>query len=97
MKAFGEWNARLTMQGNVVLSVAIVSTGDKVDPGGKVLLDYVHMKKIEMSDEIFVLDVGGYIGESTAKEIKLATALGKVIRYLSKEYPEWTEDDCIWV
>ncbi len=96
MRAFAEWNARLTMQGNIVYSVAVISTGDSIDSEQKVLLDYVHMKKIELSDVVFVLDVGGYIGESTAREIQLSTALGKVVRYLSKEYPEWTENDCLW-
>lgn len=56
----------------------------------------VHMRKIEASDAVFVLDVGGYVGESTKKEIALAGALGKEVLYLSKEYPEWTEDDCVW-
>lgn len=96
MRAFAEWNARLTIKGNIVYSVAIVTTGNAIDEEHKVLLDYVHMKKIEFSDMVFVIDVGGYIGESTAKEIKLATALGKEIQYLSREYPEWTEKHCLW-
>lgn len=96
IKAFAEWNARLTVKGNLVYSVAIVTTGSRVSDGHKVLLDYVHMKKIEASDVVFVIDVGGYIGESTAKEIKLAEALGKKILYLSQEYPEWTESDLLW-
>jgi hypothetical protein len=97
MKAFAEWNARLTMKGNVVYSVAVVTTGNSIDEEHKVLLDYVHMKKIELSDMVFVIDVGGYVGESTSREIKLAAALGKEIQYLSREYPEWTVDDCFWV
>ena len=96
MKAFAEWNARLTVKGNLVYSVAIVTTGAKVSDEHKVLLDYVDMKKIEASDTVFVLDVGGYIGESTTREIKLAEALGKKILYLSKENPELTETDLLW-
>ncbi len=96
IKAFAEWNARLTMKGNLVYSVAVVTTGNSVDDEHKTLLDYVHMKKIELSDTVFVIDVGGYIGESTAREIRLAKALGKEIVYLSKEYPEWTENDHLW-
>ena len=98
IKAFGEWNARLTMQGNIVYSVAITTYGEgSIEPKYKVLLDYVHMKKIEQSEVVFVLDVGGYIGESTKKEIYLAEVLGKKILYLSKEYPEWTEEQCEWI
>lgn len=55
-------------------------------PGSlKELIDKLHLRKIEMSDEILVLDVDGYIGESTRREIEHATKLGKRIRYLSKE------------
>jgi hypothetical protein len=43
---------------------------------------------------VFVLDVGGYIGDSTRSEIEHAQATGKGVRYLSKEHPEWTEADC---
>ena len=96
MKAFAEWNARLTIKGNLVYSVAITTTGNVVEETQKTLLDYVHMKKIEASDTVFVLDVGGYIGESTKREVALASALGKEVLYLSKEYPEWTEKDCAW-
>ncbi|MBU6321727.1 hypothetical protein KGO04_04355 [Patescibacteria group bacterium] len=54
------------------------------------------MKKIEASDEVFVLDVGQYIGESTRREIIVGEVLGKKMRYLSKEYPDWSEEHCIF-
>ncbi len=95
-KAFGEWNARLTLEGYVVYSVAMWSHGGRIDPTPeqKELLDQVHLKKILNSEGIFVLDVGGYIGESTRREINYATAIGREVKYLSKEFPTWTEDDC---
>lgn len=95
-KAYAEWNARLTLEGNVVFSVAMWSHSEKIEPTEeqKILLDKVHVEKIRLSNEIFVLDVGGYIGESTKKEIAFAKATHKKVRYLSKEYPEWTEDSC---
>ena len=46
------------------------------------MLDEMHKRKIDMADEIFVINVGGYIGDSTRSEIEYATRLGKVIRYL---------------
>lgn len=49
-----------------------------------------------ISDEIFVLDVGGYIGESTSREIAHAKATGKSVRYLSAEHPGWVEADAIY-
>ena len=45
-------------------------------------MDALHFKKIEMSDSIFVINIDGYIGESTAREIKYAKSLGKPISYL---------------
>jgi len=97
-KAFIEWNARLTLEGNVVYSVALWGHQMKKYPSDeeKEILDAVHLAKIAYSDEIFVLDVDGYIGESTRNEIEYAKIIRKNIRYLSKEYPNWTENDCIY-
>ena len=46
------------------------------------MLDDMLKRKIDMADEIFVINVGGYIGESTRSEIKYAQATGKPVRYL---------------
>jgi hypothetical protein len=51
----------------------------------KIHLDALHFRKIELADEVFVIDVGGYIGESTRNEINHALKLGKPIRYRSEE------------
>lgn len=45
-------------------------------------LSKLHFKKIDISDAIYVVNVGGYIGESTKKEIEYAKSLGKEILYL---------------
>jgi len=63
-------------------------------PELKARLDAIHLAKIDASDEVFVLDVGGYIGESTCREIAHAEVTGKRVRYLSREFPAWTEADC---
>jgi hypothetical protein len=44
-------------------------------------LDELHLRKIDLSDEILVLNVGGYIGDSTKNEIEYAKANSKRIRY----------------
>ena len=46
------------------------------------MLDEIHKQKIDMSDEIYVINVGGYIGESTKNEIEYAKEKGKRISYL---------------
>ena len=98
-RAFREWNALLTLKGNVVYSCGLFghdpSTPD-ITTEQKERLDDVHRRKIWLSDEIFVLDVGGYIGDSTRSEIEYAGTRSKPVRYLSKEYPMWTEEDCQW-
>ena len=48
------------------------------------MLDDMHKRKIDMSDEIFVINVGGYIGSSTKSEIEYAKKAGKKVRYLEK-------------
>ena len=50
----------------------------------KIMLDDMHTRKIDMADEIFVINVGGYIGESTASEIEYARSTGKTVRYLEE-------------
>jgi len=49
------------------------------------MLDILHLFKIDMADEILVLNVGGYVGEATGREIEYARRLGKRIRWLEPE------------
>jgi bifunctional DNase/RNase len=48
-------------------------------------MDELHLRKIDLADEIFVVDFNGYIGESTANEIEYAKRHGKVVRYFSHD------------
>ena len=51
----------------------------------KAILDVLHFRKIMISDEILVLNVNNYIGESTEREIEFANSIGVKIRYLLNE------------
>ena len=92
---FMEAQKKLTLAGNIVISVGLFGhSGDSevwenMDEGtltkAKEMLDDIHKRKIDMSDEIFVINVGGYIGDSTRSEIEYALAHGKVVRYLESE------------
>lgn len=53
----------------------------------KAKLDKLHLEKILLADEVLILNVGGYVGESTARELAYARGLGKVIRFLDPEQP----------
>jgi hypothetical protein len=52
------------------------------------MLDEMHKQKIDMSDEIYVINVGGYIGESTKKEIEYAKARGKEVSFMENKKTE---------
>lgn len=74
---------KLALAGNCVLSI-IYPTKNKNDykPDELELLGLLHKQKIDMSDAIFVVNVGGYIGSSTQSEIEYAKQNNKEIIYL---------------
>lgn len=47
--------------------------------------DELHRRKIEMSDEVFVVDVGGYVGDSTRAEVAHAVSLGLPVRWFTSD------------
>jgi hypothetical protein len=90
--AFRAANLRLTLTGHIVLSIGCDTKSDAdlaatselgLDAAAsKVELDELHKRKIDLADEVLVLNVGGYVGESTRGEIAYAETLGKPISYL---------------
>ena len=85
---FFEAQKRLTLQGYIVISVGLFghSGDDEVwTEGTKEMLDDMHLRKIDLADEIFVINVGGYVGESTRREIAYATKTGKKVNYLESD------------
>lgn len=83
---FDNQSLRLTLEGKIVLSVGshYARSRQYADgkDGHKVRLDELHRRKIDLADSIFVINVHGYIGESTRREIEYAMATGKPVRYL---------------
>ena len=85
---------RLTLEGNIVISVGLFGhSGDNevwesMDEGTltktKEMLDDMHKRKIDMADEVFVINKGGYIGSSTRSEIEYAISTGKKVEYMEK-------------
>ena len=76
----------LSMKGFIVLSLPLFSHYDKIEISieEQEMLFENHLKKIEMSDILFVINKGGYIGYNTSKEIKHAKNLGKEIIYMEE-------------
>lgn len=91
-------NFEETMKGHIVLTVGFYAHraemvpihGETVGitPEQKVMLDELHFRKIEMADEVFIINPGGYIGESTGRELMHAFKLGKKIRFLEPMAPK---------
>ena len=84
---FMEVQKKLTLDGCIVISVGLFGhSGDNEawTEGTKEMLDDMHKRKIDMADEIFVINVDGYIGDSTRSEIEYAKSTGKIIKYLEE-------------
>lgn len=84
--AFMEAQKALTLKGYIVISVGLFGhSGDNEvwTEGTKEMLDDMHKRKIDMADEIFVIDVNGYIGSSTLSEIEYAVKNNKPVHYYS--------------
>lgn len=87
-QAFEDAEYNETLKGNIVLTIGC-NTKDIARSAElahhKPMLDELHLRKIDLANQVLILDVDGYIGESTRKEIEYAEMKGRLIRYLSKE------------
>lgn len=89
---FQQANYEETMAGRIVLTVGFYPHSAEQAHGGdvgctpeqKLALDELHKRKIDLCDEVLVLNLGGYIGQSTRSEIEYAQQLGKPVRYLEE-------------
>lgn len=86
-KEFISVQKELTLKGYIVISVGMFGHADDdynivITDEIKSMLGDMHKRKIDMADEIFVINVNGYIGESTKSEIEYACRMGKEITYL---------------
>jgi hypothetical protein len=89
-KEFQKANFDETMKGNIVLSVGFFQHSSEEAHGEKIELTFeqkifiteLHLRKIDFADEILVINVDGYIGAATTREIDYAKRHGKNIRYL---------------
>lgn len=89
--AFRDTNLRETLDGKIVLSIGCDMRSDHDIFGNlpadeleriKRDLDDLHLRKIDLADEVLILNVGGYIGQSTSRELAYARAHGKRVRFL---------------
>ena len=73
----------MTLNGECILTPVYHVLNDKIFTKEEISnLKQSHLKRIEMSDAIFVINKNKYIGDSTRKEIEYAKKIGKEIRFL---------------
>ena len=76
-----------TLAGKIVLTVGLFGHEEGLDMSGEIkkMLDELHLRKIDLASEVLFLNVGGYIGESTRRELNYAKIAGKKIRFLEDD------------
>lgn len=74
-----EANRTLTLSGIIVLAPGEMN--GTISEDEKAVLDALHFRKIELADRVLVVNPGGYIGESTNREIAYARASGKPVSF----------------
>ena len=87
MKVFRQANLTETLAGKIVLSIGCnTKSDDALGLSTKDIerLKELHLRKIDLADEVYVLNVGGYIGSSTRKEIEYAESLNMPVKYLKE-------------
>jgi hypothetical protein len=80
-------NRDLTFSGAIVVAPGVFArpgdggTGETITPEQKTALDALHLRKIDLADRVLVVNPGGYVGESTSREIAYARATGKPVTF----------------
>jgi hypothetical protein len=90
-KAFHDANLAETLAGRIVLTIGCDTRSDDaigLPADAKEKLDALHLRKIDLADEVLILNVGGYVGESTARELAYAREHEKVVRWFEPEQKE---------
>lgn len=85
---FHDWNKRLSLRGHVVIGLSRYpsqeGSKDWYTPEQKVTLDLVHLRKINVADAVLVINVDGYVGDSTRREIEWARMCGKDVYFMDE-------------
>jgi hypothetical protein len=79
---FARLDADLTLAGHVVLTPTALAPSTELNAEDRARLGRIHLQKVAMADEVLVVNVGDYIGESTRREIEHARSHGVAVRFL---------------
>lgn len=85
---FERIDAELTLAGHVVLTPTALPPSRELNVEERARLGRIHLQKASMADEVLIVDVGGYVGESTRREIEHARSRGVAVSYLEPHAPD---------
>lgn len=83
-KEMMEITEKMELEGNCMLVPIynpLKSNKDNYSDKDAIMLNKMHKERIKLSDAILVVNVNGYVGNSTKSEIEYAKALNKEIIY----------------
>ena len=89
---FERLDAELTLAGHVVLPPSALAPSTELTAEGRARLGRIHLQKVRMADEILVVNVGGYVGESTRREIEHARSWGVAVSFLEPHAADHSAD-----
>ncbi len=90
---FARLDADLTLAGHVVLTPTALAPSTELNMKERARLGRIHLQKVAMADEVLVVNVGDYIGESTRREIEHARSHGVAVRFLEPHASDYYADN----
>jgi hypothetical protein len=90
---FERLDAELTLAGHVVLTPTALAPSRELNAEERARLGRIHLQKVSMADEVLIVNVGDYVGESTRREIKHARSHGVAVNYLEPHAPDYYADN----
>ena len=90
---FERLDTELTLAGHVVLTPTTLDPSTELDAEERARLGRIHLQKIAMSDEVLIVNVGDYVGESTHREIEHARSRGLAVNFLEPHAIDCHTDD----
>lgn len=80
-REFKQIARRLTLEGKIVLTVHVFRSVEDLTSAQLALLDALYLFNIKLANSIHVVNIGGYQGEGTRREVAFARALGKLVTF----------------
>jgi hypothetical protein len=90
---FERLDAELTLAGHVVLTPTALAPSRELNAEERARLGRIHLQKVSMADEVLIVNVGDYVGESTRREIEHARSRGVAVSYLEPHAPDHYADN----